>query len=942
MRKSTTKRALLMSSLAILLSVSMLVCTTFAWFTDTVSSGTNTIVAGNLDIELYHSNKEVTDEKVEPTTKLFTDVALWEPGAMVYEEFYVENHGNLALKYQFTLNALKATEVEDAEGNKVSFASMLKVAVVEKANYNYDRAAILADTTLNWNPIETFTLSGELEGYDKDTDTEYPSDVFGIIIYWQPSDNDNLFNMNNGKTDTVSIELGVNLFATQDNVEADGFDNMYDEEAPLILQSSEIQLPTAGNVATNEEILTTTDDINLSVALTAAFLNALAQSTDAPESVALSHAEPKIDLVNNTIKFDQIELVDENGEIIDLEAMGNDKPVTVKFNVGDVFNVGDTVIVYHDDEIFATPVVDADKNITYTATHFCEVTVGYNDGKIDTAKEFLTTVFAAEDGDVITLAGDIMFTKDAYSWNSGSWYDGLYYQGDKSFTIDLNGYTITNDSAVNDYLLNFRNVGEKANVITIKNGTVDASSSAYCAICTSSSSTQKTTINLENVKLFNNNSNGSTVKIRGGAELNVKAGTVITGKNSYLAIECVGSTVNVYNGAELYMNGTGSYNGCLAGVCYGGTVNVYGGYGKSVKGAFIAMTSGGTINVYGGEWIANTDGSVGDNSNLYVLTAQSNINESGFVGPSIINVYGGTLRGGMDAWVLNNKPGEKAEINISGGNFNVNPTGYIVDGGQTIEDNGTWTVGTKVVTTADELKAAFNNAQDGDVILIANDITVADKWDNRYGGRTDKAVTIDGLGNTLKFIGEVNDGFNYHAVFRLTGAAIVKNLTFDFSDAAAGTYLRAISASSDLTVDNCTFIGSDNYTKDNAVMFGDTNNSSQIDASVSITNCNFINWRRGVSDNENAKEVKSVVISGNTFDGANAYISVYSEVTFTDNVMDGSLVNITSYTNAAAVKVVVDNNTLDADQYNVIGSASKLFTAANVTAQEGIVVNTAK
>ena len=224
MRKSTTKRALLMSGLAMLLSISMLVGTTFAWFTDTVSSGTNQIVAGNLDIELYHSNKEVTDEKVEPTTKLFTDVALWEPGAMVYEKFTVANLGDLALKYQFTLNALNATEVEDANGNKVSFASMLKVAVVEKANYNYDRAAILADTTLNWNPIETFTLSGEL--------AKTESDVFGIIIYWQPSDNDNLFNMNNAnKGKQVSIDLGVTLFATQDNVEADGFDSTYDENA---------------------------------------------------------------------------------------------------------------------------------------------------------------------------------------------------------------------------------------------------------------------------------------------------------------------------------------------------------------------------------------------------------------------------------------------------------------------------------------------------------------------------------------------------------------------------------------------------------------------------------------------------------------------------------------------------------------------------------------
>ena len=221
MRKSTTKRALLMSGLAMLLSVSMLVGTTFAWFTDTVSSGTNTIVAGNLDIELYHSNKEVTDEKVEPTTKLFTDVALWEPGAMVYEKFTVANLGDLALKYQFTLNALNATEVEDANGNKVSFASMLKVAVVD-STFGYTRAEVLAID--DWSELETFSLPGALDKSE--------SDVFGIVIYWIPSDNDNLFNMNNGKTDTVSIELGVTLFATQNTVEEDGFDSNYDAGAP--------------------------------------------------------------------------------------------------------------------------------------------------------------------------------------------------------------------------------------------------------------------------------------------------------------------------------------------------------------------------------------------------------------------------------------------------------------------------------------------------------------------------------------------------------------------------------------------------------------------------------------------------------------------------------------------------------------------------------------
>ncbi|MBR2615392.1 MAG: SipW-dependent-type signal peptide-containing protein, partial [Clostridia bacterium] len=51
-KQKTTKRALLMSALALLLSVSMLVGSTFAWFTDSVTSAGNKIQAGTLKIDL--------------------------------------------------------------------------------------------------------------------------------------------------------------------------------------------------------------------------------------------------------------------------------------------------------------------------------------------------------------------------------------------------------------------------------------------------------------------------------------------------------------------------------------------------------------------------------------------------------------------------------------------------------------------------------------------------------------------------------------------------------------------------------------------------------------------------------------------------------------------------------------------------------------------------
>ena len=43
MKKNTTKRSLLASVLALAMCVTMLVGTTFAWFTDSVTSGVNTI-----------------------------------------------------------------------------------------------------------------------------------------------------------------------------------------------------------------------------------------------------------------------------------------------------------------------------------------------------------------------------------------------------------------------------------------------------------------------------------------------------------------------------------------------------------------------------------------------------------------------------------------------------------------------------------------------------------------------------------------------------------------------------------------------------------------------------------------------------------------------------------------------------------------------------------
>jgi predicted ribosomally synthesized peptide with SipW-like signal peptide len=79
MKKSNTKRSLIASVTSLVLCCALLIGTTFAWFTDSVSTGKNTIASGNLDVELYQV-KDSTETKVDENTKLFNENALWEPG----------------------------------------------------------------------------------------------------------------------------------------------------------------------------------------------------------------------------------------------------------------------------------------------------------------------------------------------------------------------------------------------------------------------------------------------------------------------------------------------------------------------------------------------------------------------------------------------------------------------------------------------------------------------------------------------------------------------------------------------------------------------------------------------------------------------------------------------------------------------------------------------
>ena len=123
--RKSTKRALLGSVMAMVLCLAMLIGATFAWFTDTASTGVNKIQAGNLDIELQYATKWDANgvptkwENAEGKTLPFlvnggipaegTQI-LWEPGCTyMLPELRVVNKGNLAVKFEYVPEALGVT-----------------------------------------------------------------------------------------------------------------------------------------------------------------------------------------------------------------------------------------------------------------------------------------------------------------------------------------------------------------------------------------------------------------------------------------------------------------------------------------------------------------------------------------------------------------------------------------------------------------------------------------------------------------------------------------------------------------------------------------------------------------------------------------------------------------------------------------------------------------
>ncbi len=227
--RKNTRRALVLSLLSLLLCCSMLVGTTFAWFTDSVTSGNNRIIAGNLDIELYYDNGTEYVPVTSDVNLLESD--LWEPGHVEVVNLKIANLGTLALKYQFQVTVINETSSVNQNGESFRLSNHIQFALLKEEVKGTREELVKAAES------KAVPLNG-LEWTEPGVMLADAGDEFVTLVAWMPEEVGNEANYKSGAIQPTII-LGVNLFATQMEAEFDSFGNDYDADAQFPMMSAD-------------------------------------------------------------------------------------------------------------------------------------------------------------------------------------------------------------------------------------------------------------------------------------------------------------------------------------------------------------------------------------------------------------------------------------------------------------------------------------------------------------------------------------------------------------------------------------------------------------------------------------------------------------------------------------------------------------------------------
>ena len=243
--RKSTKRALLGSVVAMVLCMAMLVGATFAWFTDTASTGVNKIQAGNLDVALEYSTDFKIWNKVTDTTKLFEDSTVWEPGRTEVVYLRVKNAGTLALKYTVGMYNINEGRGKNVAGEFYYLSNYVKLGAVETTAAYADREAAINAVNAEARTLKSIGSSAII-GEDQMVmlAPEADAKTYALVLY-MPTEVGNEANPKNNDPYWASkFSFGISVNATQAEYENDSYDNTYDHDAPELFSAESFSYGT--------------------------------------------------------------------------------------------------------------------------------------------------------------------------------------------------------------------------------------------------------------------------------------------------------------------------------------------------------------------------------------------------------------------------------------------------------------------------------------------------------------------------------------------------------------------------------------------------------------------------------------------------------------------------------------------------------------------------
>ena len=339
--RKSTKRALLGSVMAMVLCLAMLVGATFAWFTDTASTGVNKIQAVNLDVALEMKDASGNWVSAEGKTLDFVKAAdakgeaiLWEPGCTyTLPELRVVNNGNLALKYKVIITGIQGS-----------------AKLNEAIEWTIGDVAMGAEQHLAAGESNAFTIKGHMK---ESAGNEYMNE---------------------------SIDgIAITVVATQDTVESDSFDKDYDAGA-------EYPVVAVANVNTNGDTVLKDkeEDHTIQVTVPAGALDEGVQSLKLEVVKSAAPAGVQVASTESSQSY-EVTMKDQNGNAVST----NGTLMTVEMNVG---KNRTALKLYHDGEKMTNDI----GTLTDAADHYVyDAATGYVTMKVSHFSPF-TAVFARD------------------------------------------------------------------------------------------------------------------------------------------------------------------------------------------------------------------------------------------------------------------------------------------------------------------------------------------------------------------------------------------------------------------------------------------------------------------------------------------------------------------------------------------------------------------